>query len=123
MQAVCAWNSSRVQEVSFILLEFDEPETTEQQYVQSNSPSEGFWEPHTCYMQPTASSFPIYVCVEIDEPSASIVEVPEITLRLKSLKLIPVTFFRAVKVHGWASDRPEHERDERCASSFNSDAD
>ena len=55
----------------------------------------------------TSSAFPIYACVEIGPFSDPSISIPSIDIKIKSLKLHPITFYRALRVRG--SSRPEHE--------------
>ncbi|USW54062.1 Putative arrestin-like protein [Septoria linicola] len=65
----------------------------------------------TATVVPSGDSFVTQTCVEIDSFSTQGIDIPVVEICISQLKLLPVTFFRALKVstYGWSSDRPEHE--------------
>ncbi|KXS98650.1 hypothetical protein AC578_10072 [Pseudocercospora eumusae] len=66
----------------------------------------------TVSIVPTGSSFSIQTCAEIDSFSVDSISIPSVQLRIRDVKLMPITFYRALRVESLASsslDRGEHE--------------
>lgn len=61
---------------------------------------------------PVAAAFTVHTCVEIEGMSHPSIYIPSVDLTIKSLKLIPITAWRALKVERsghFFGDSPEHE--------------
>lgn len=60
-----------------------------------------------------ASGFMLHTCIEMDRLSHPSINVPNAVIGIKSLKLVPITAWRALKVkrsgHVFGGDPPEHE--------------
>lgn len=58
----------------------------------------------------SGTSFPIQTCVELDALSMPSIDVASVDIRIAEVKLVAVTFFRALKQATYSGDRrPEHE--------------